>query len=393
MFYLFLLILIIFFFLSYKIIRKLNINIFISILCTLLIIYILLNPQQCMDFTIQGVKLFFFSVFPSLFPFLVIINMIISFGGVNIYSKLLGNLICKPLGLPKNCSLVLIISVFCGYPLGARYASDLYEKNLIDFKTYERLLNIASNGSPLFIIGAVGTSMLSNSNIGYLLLISNIISCIFMSFILPNRYTRKEQNYISSATSNACTENLGVAFKNSIEDAIKTCLSIGGFITIFSVIINIIKSNAIFNIALYKLVHAFNISPEIIEGLSLGFIEITNGCNIISKSAINIDFKIILISFLIGFSGLSIISQVYSMVYKFNVSMKKYIFYKTIQGIINSIITFLLCKIYIFSFSKETFVSSIKYITITPSQIYILIILFISIPFIFNKLKNLFHTC
>ena len=174
-------------FLLFKLFKTLNINILITIICSLIILQIILAPNICIHYTISGAKLFFNAVFPSLFPFLVVINIIISYDGIHIYSKLLGNIICKPLKLPKECNFALLISVLCGYPLGARYTCDLYEKNIIDLNTCERLLNIASNSSPLFIIGSVGASMMLSAKIGYILLLSNILSCIFMGFIIPSK--------------------------------------------------------------------------------------------------------------------------------------------------------------------------------------------------------------
>ncbi len=383
--YIFLLIILLF--ILYKLIKGYGFNAILTILASLLIIYIIANPKECMGFTIDGVKLFFNSVFPSLFPFLVLINMIISFGGIQIYSKILGKIISYPLGLSKNCSLAILISTFCGYPLGARYSSDIYERNLIDFKTYERLLNIASNGSPLFIIGAVGTAMLGNIYMGYLLLLSNFLSCIAMGLILPNRYKNNNSTSSKNVFVYGNNLNIGVAFKNSIEDAIKNALSIGGFIVIFSVIINIIKGNVLFNITLEKISALTTIPFEVIQGLILGMIEITNGCSIITKSSIDLNTKLLLLSFLITFSGLSITSQVYSLVYKFKVSMKKYLFYKTIQGAISSLITLLLCKLPLFNFSQETFLQN-GYYNINSSQIYLIVILVILFPLIVTKIES-----
>ncbi len=181
-------------FLIYLLFRKSSKNLLLTTLFSLLIIYIILNPKDCIAFTINGAKLFFYSVFPSLFPFLVIVNLIFSFGGIEIYSKFLGKLLCTPLRLPKECSVVILASLFCGYPLGSRYACELYERKVIDKPTFERLLNIATNGSPLFIIGSVGTAMLHSAFLGYILLISNALSCIVMGLILPTKKTNKYTN-------------------------------------------------------------------------------------------------------------------------------------------------------------------------------------------------------
>ena len=276
------------------------------------------------------------------FPFLVIVNLIFSFGGIEIYSKIFGKILCTPLRLPKECSVVILASLFCGYPLGSRYACELYEERVIDKATLERLLNIATNGSPLFIIGTVGTAMLNSTFLGYILLISNALSCIIMGLILPTKKTIKYSSYSNSsvaATQIKENPNFGVALKNALEDATKTCLSIGSFVIIFSVIINIIKSSGIYHTALTVLCSNGIINYSVLDGLFLGFIEITNGCSIVTTSSLSLNIKILICSFLIGFSGLSITFQVYSFVYKHHVSIKKYLSLKVLQGIICTLIT------------------------------------------------------
>ncbi len=379
--------------LIYLLLKNTSKNLIFTVAFSAMIFYIVLNPKNCMIFTIAGAKLFFYSVFPSLFPFLVIVNLIFAFGGIEIYSKLLGKVICTPLRLPKECSVVLMASIFCGYPLGARYASELYELKIIDKKTFERLLNIASNGSPLFIIGTVGTSMLHSSFLGYMLIIANILSCIIMGLVIPRK--KANTHYASPNSSVAVTKisnampNLGVALKYSLEDATKTCLSIGSFVIIFSVFINIIKSSELYHTALTILCSSGLITYDFLDSLFLGFIEITNGCNIAASSALNLNTKVLICSFLIGFSGLSITSQVYSFVYKYKISMKKYFSLKIIQGVICTIITFLFLKFPLAMFHQETFLSKPSILSSKTSFLVVIIFIF-TLPVIVKKIKEHF---
>ncbi|MEG1255231.1 sporulation integral membrane protein YlbJ [Clostridium sp.] len=379
--------------LIYFLFKKTSKSFLFTAILSLLIFYIILNPKNCIAFTISGTKLFFYSVFPSLFPFLVIVNLIFAFGGIEIYSKFLGKIICTPLGLPKECSVVLLASIFCGYPLGARYASELYELKRIDKPTFQRLINIATNGSPLFIIGTVGTAMLHSTFLGYILLISNLLSCIIMGLILPGR--TKFKPYSTSKSLVAATKlennsiNFGVVLKDSLEDATKSCLSIGSFVVIFSLLINIIKSSALYRTALATLCISGLIPYDLIDGLFLGFLEITNGCNILSVSTLSINTKVVLCSFLIGFSGLSITSQVYSFLYKYKISMKKYISIKIIQGAICSFITFIFLKLPFTMIEQETFLNKYSILSSKTSFLVILIFLF-ALPVLLKKLKEIF---
>ncbi|MBU3186158.1 sporulation integral membrane protein YlbJ [Clostridium estertheticum] len=378
-------------FLLFKLFKTLKINLSVTLICSLIIVQIILAPNICIQYTISGAKLFFNAIFPSLFPFLVVINIIIGYDGIHIYSKLLGNLICRPLKLPKECNFALLVSVLCGYPLGARYTCDLYEKNIIDLNSCERLLNIASNASPLFILGSVGTAMMFNPKLGYILLLSNILSCIFMGLIIPSKDYAFKIKYRGSNFSKAESSslNIGIILKNSIEDAIKNTLSIGGFIVIFSVITGIIKDNVIFNIVINKLSLIIGASSNFIEGILLGMLEMTNGCYLISSSHSNLYVKLAVLSFLIAFSGLSIISQVYSYTYKYTVSIKKYITRKFFQGIISSILTIILYYIFLNISSIFTFNNMRLY---KNCDLYLIILIILIIPSLLITIIKLFHT-
>ncbi len=357
---------------------KIGNNILITLVCTLFILSIVLNPEAGLNSALNGVKLFVNSVFISIFPFLVLINIMMYYDGVNIYSKVLGNVLCKPINLPKQCSVVLIISILCGYPLGAKYACDLYENGTIDHDTCERLISIASNPSPLFVIGAIGTSMLNNPGFGLLLLISSYVSCAILAIIIPQKkpIVTIKKSKINNTYGKQYT--IGHALKSSIDNAFKVSISIGGFIIFFSVISSIIKNNILFDIVSEFICEILKIQKEILQGAFLGLIEMTNGSNLLSSLEFSNMYKLIIISFLITFSGLSIISQTYSITYKYDFSLIKYVKRKLIQGTISSLITLILYNLNVFNVAKSVFSIDV----IVPKAINLNIIIFIQITFL-----------
>jgi sporulation integral membrane protein YlbJ len=326
-------------------IKQLNIkkNIIICILISIFIILFTLNINQCISAAMDGCKLWYKSILPTTFPFIVICNLLIYYDGINLYSKFLGPLLCKPLGLSKNCSFPIVASILCGYPLGAKYCVDLYSMDYIKKDEYERLLNIASNVGPLFLVGSVAGTLLGNLSLGYILLVGNYLSIIFIGFI-----TKKKRNPIKSSPL-SCPKyqiiNFGSAIKNAIQNGINTTLSIGGFIIIFSVVISLIKSNVYFYIIFEQLETFFRLPVGTLYCLFLGSIEITNGCSIVSTLSLSLPLKLSIISFLCSFSGLAVIAQVSSFVSETKIRYSKYIFFKIIQGIFSFIITYILLKI------------------------------------------------
>lgn len=345
---------------------KIKSNIIFSLLLTLTVIYFIINPKLSMEASLDGAKLFFNSVLPTMFPFMVICNMIINLDGIKLYSKILGPLLCKPLGLSYPCSFALVASFLCGYPLGAKYSTDLYKKGLISHDEFLRLLNIASNIGPLFLLGAVGTSMLGNSTLGYLLLIPSYLSVFVIGIITKNK---KRENSLSLSNhnieENKSSYNLGEVIKKSIEDAAINILVLCGYVIIFSVIIRMVKTLFFTPETLSTLSNLLNIPGDIFSGLFLGGIEVTNGCNIIASSNLSLLGKLSLISFLSSFGGLSIIAQTSSFFYKEKVSMIKYFSYKVLQGIISLVLMFFTYIIFKNNISVLLIESSF-FITLSP---------------------------
>lgn len=326
---------------------KIKSNIIFSLFLTLTVIYFIINPKLSMEASLAGAKLFFNSVLPTMFPFMVICNMIINLDGIKLYSKILGPILCKPLGLSYPCSFALVASFLCGYPLGAKYSTDLYKKGIIEYDEFSRLINIASNTGPLFLLGAVGTSMLGNSTLGYLLLIPSYLSVFIIGIITQNKKREKKISLPNEGiTESKAYYNLGEVIKKSIEDASLNILVLCGYVIMFSVIISMVKTLFISTGTLTSLSSLLNIPEDIFNGLFLGGIEVTNGCNIIASSNLSILSKLSLISFLSSFGGLSIIAQTSSFFYKEKVSITKYFFYKVLQGIISFVLMFFIYIIF-----------------------------------------------
>ncbi|MFA6941946.1 MAG: sporulation integral membrane protein YlbJ [Clostridiaceae bacterium] len=316
--------------------------ILISIL-TLILIKMISAPAVCISYALMGANLFFYKVFPSLFPFIVLCNLIISFNGIEIYSKLIGSIITKPFKISKRSSLVLIISLLCGYPLGAKYAAALYNNGEIDYPSYNKLVNIASNPSPFFVIVAVGLSMLHSLNYGYILIASCYLSCIFMGLIINGK---GKDIYFSG--NNYKNNNIGEALGNSINNGTTSCLLVLSYVIIFSIIIGLIKSSKFINTAFIFFSDITHIDKNIIFSIFSGIIEMTNGCSLVSNINCSIKYKLMMLSFILSFSSFSVILQVNSFIYKTKFSIKKYISRKFIQGLISCAITYIIFTIYSF---------------------------------------------
>lgn len=378
------------FILIFVLLKLLNINknYFVSFLISFCIILFVLNLKDCINASLVGLNLVIKTILPTIFPFSFICNLLICYDGISLYSKILGPLLCRPLKLSKNSSFPIAASVLCGYPLGCKYCCDLYNLGYINKKEFERLLNIASNASPMFLIGSVGATMFGNTKLGFILLIANYLSPLIIGIItIPKGDFNKNSKVMHSGFKKV---SIGSALKTSIENSVNTTLQVGAFVIIFSIIISIIKSNAYISITFKNIEDFLNIPSSSLYGTLLGSIEFTNGCKLISSSTLPLILKLSIISFICSFSGLSVIAQISSFIGDLNISLFKYSFLKFIQGIISFIITFIACIFFVKDTPVSTFPIKTFYI---DNKILLIIycILILSLICTFIKYKKNLH--
>lgn len=299
-----------------------------------------------------GFMLWANNVLPALLPFFICIELIKATNFMEALGKLLQP-IMKPLFNVPGCgAFAIVMGISSGYPVGAKIVSDLRENNCCTKTEGERLLSFTNTSGPLFIIGSVGVGMFGDSKIGLLLLLTHFIASILVGILFRFYKTKDEEkienNYISKNKKAFKFSMLGELMSNAIQNSISTLLLICGYMIFFSVLINILNS---INISLYFskiiecILNILNFPKEISISIINGLLEVTGGISELSSFQ-NIDYIKLLpcIAFVLGFGGFSVCMQVNSILANTDLSIKPYIFGKLLQGIISSILTFLIIK-------------------------------------------------
>ena len=258
----------------------------------------------------------------------------------------------KPLfNIRGEGAFVFIMGIISGYPMGAKLATNFRKNNICSEEECERLLSFTNNSGPLFIIGTVGILMYGNTAIGVLLFITHILACITVGFIFrfwkysDSSISHNSHHIIKSKQTPVTFSNLGSILSESITNSISTILLIGGFVVIFSSIISILKSSgllSVFSISISPILAFFNIDSSFATPLISGFLEITNGINSISNiSNKKISTNLIFTAFLLGFGGISVLLQVFSITSKSDLSIKPYVYGKLLHGVLAAFYTYI----------------------------------------------------
>ena len=319
-----------------KIKPKILIKALFSILVIFIMIAVIIYPDRYLKSTIEGLKLWAFSVLPSLLPFFFLTAVLT---GLEIFSssfKKADNFTIKLLNQPGVSLYAFIISVLSGYPVGSRTVADLYEAKLLSSAEATKASVLASTSSPLFIIGAIGTATFSNKFYGFILFISHVLSAVMVAFTFKN-YGDKATPNQGSIKSNK-VDNL---LHNAVYTSVISTLTVGGYIAVFYVFSEVLFDFKILT-PLSNLINLI-LSPitnkNLGEGIVTGLIECTKGCHLLSKQGANL-FTLPLTAFLISFGGFSIIAQSLTFLSKCKVKPTFFILAKLLQGVYAFILSF-----------------------------------------------------
>jgi len=249
----------------------------------------------------------------------------------------------------------MVMGFTSGFPVGAVLTRNLYEKQMLTADEAERLVSFTNNSSPLFIVGAVGVGMFGDPLAGYLLAVahygSNLLLGIIWGFKSPPRGVQHLSRPITPKgstpqpkTSDSEPDSIGRILGNSINNALNNILAVGGFIVIFSVLTRMLSYWGFIDLiaaSLVKLFSVFNLTYPLAYGLGMGIFEITLGAKTaVAANSPEILPALLAVSAILGFSGLSIIAQVMSIVAGIPIRISFYLLTRIIQTALSITITY-----------------------------------------------------
>lgn len=328
----------------------------IALAALIIIILIILYPNQSLSAALKGLSTWINVVLPALLPFFIASEIMMQLGIVDFLSSLL-NPIMKPLfNCPGHSSFVWIMSITSGYPMGPKLIGSLYEDGSITRIEGQRMLAFCNTSGPLFMIGAVGIGMLGSPEAGKIIAISHYSGALILGLLLrfygKEKTTRKSsvshtsissafRQFINNGSNNG--KSLGSILGDSVRNSMESQLLIGGFIILFSVIINLIMQNDLVN-DLSNIPKTWTFSfpndSQLIKVLGAGILEITTGCQLLGNTIYPLENKLVIASFIIGWGGFSIHSQAISFLANTDFSIPLYFLTKLLHGILSAIITY-----------------------------------------------------
>ncbi|MDQ0417372.1 sporulation integral membrane protein YlbJ [Croceifilum oryzae] len=319
-------------------------------------------PDESFQASLRGLKIWWEVVFPALLPFFITAEILMGFGVVHLLGVLLEPLMRPLFRVPGAGAFVMAVGLISGNPMGAKLTTRLREDKLISKAEAERLVSFTTTAGPLFIFGAVSVGFFENSSLGILLAIAHygsaIIVGICMRFYQKNapmtpRLDRRRANIVIRALRAMHHARLndgrpiGQLLGEAVTSAVQTLLMIGGFIIVFSVLVHLLTFIGITTFLTHLLgflFSLFQLPDSLHHPFIAGIFEMTIGSQVISETSIPIPLliKLSVVSFFIGWNGLSIHAQVASLLSRTDISYKPYFFAKILHGTLACAATWLL---------------------------------------------------
>ncbi|PZE22498.1 nucleoside recognition domain-containing protein [Paenibacillus xerothermodurans] len=340
-------------------------------LALLLVIYIILFPDEAFQSSLQGLSIWWKLVFPALLPFLILTEILRGMGVLHGLGALLEPLLRMLFRLPGVGGWILALGLTAGAPSGAIAVGQLRRDKLVTRDEAERLLALSHLLSPVFLITIVGVGFLHDAKSGLALAVIHYASALLVAFIERFTYVRRiaerqvvlnrraaahavprDGLFVKSAAALRAAQaadgrTFGKLLGDSVSHSVQQLMAVGGLIMIFSVVIHVVTlsgflSSAAQVLAVFGLGAAAQ-TQEQLAAITPGLLEVHLGAYAVSQNNVfSHAWQYALLSAVFAWGGLATHAQVQSFTLNTDIRYSAFLRSRLLLSIIASVAT-LLC--------------------------------------------------
>jgi sporulation integral membrane protein YlbJ len=318
-------------------------------MAALLVVCIIIYPSAVFQSSLNGMSLWWEYVFPALLPFLILSEIMIGSGAVHALGTLLDPFMRFLFRISGHGGWALAMGLFAGYPAGASTTAKLRERNTLQTLEAERVLAISHLCNPAVMIIVIGIGFFHQASLGIFIAIIHYTSAILMGLILRNFVDNKKPVPIEANTSPFFKRALqsakqaqqedgrkfGKLLGDGVTNSIQILMLIGGWMMFFSVLHQVIL----------LLLPQFLSNEAFVTNLLVGLLEPHLGAYAIAQTTnVSIITKVALVGAVLGWSGLSIHSQVKSLLLTSKIRYLPFVIARLLHAALAFILSVLLWK-------------------------------------------------
>ncbi len=326
-------------------IKKILLIALVAALSVLLLIY----PEKGLNSARFGLNIWFSSVLPALFPFMAASFLLLETGIVRLLAHFFAPVTRLLFYAPGESAFVFLASAMSGYPMGARLSAELYASKQITESEAQRIICFTSVSGPVFITGTVCAGLLGMPEAGIYIAAGHYLSAFTVGIVCGLFARRKKQKSaqlpqlsLSDAwrrfkhDAGNCPP-VGDMLSSAIEKALQVLLKVGGFIILFSVILEMLSVTGVMDALRWvymPVARMAGFNADSTQALLYGGMEMTAGCARAAALTLPLFIKLPLIASIISFGGLCVHMQTAAMTASASLKLKGFVTAKSIQAML-----------------------------------------------------------
>jgi len=302
---------------------------------TFCLLLILRNPDAAIAYVTRGLLLCARTVIPSLFPFMVLSELIVAGGFGRAMLRRVSRPLERLLALSEAGCCAFLLGLVCGFPIGARCAVSAYDRGEMTRSECERVLCFSGAPSSAFLISAVGVSLWENRTFGIALYAAVVLSSLLTALLLARLQKNGSASRVDARPLSPAPTLRGASlFAHAVRSATDGILSVSAYVVFFSALTGTIE----------LVLAPLALSPYVLAALTT-LLELSGG---VSQAATlpSRPIAALLTALAVGWSGLSVHCQILSVTDRRDLSLRPYLLSKLLQALLTAALLALL--IYIF---------------------------------------------
>ena len=313
-------------------------TVFAALIVAALIFILLFFSSSTADGVSSGLSNVSGLLIPSLFPFMVLSSFLIRSGVSDFLGRFSEPVLRRLFRLPGEAAPALLLSFIGGFPVGAKCVRLLLDEGKISSSQAERMMLFCVCSGPAFLVTGVGMLMLHDTGAGLLIYVSQLISGIVLGLLAGRISGREDQNPHDDPEPHPA-DMIG-HFVLSCSDAAASVLSLASMVVVFAVVLEISKQSGLSGLICGGLQFLGMDYTEAAAVLPAA-LEVTAGCKTVTETG----GSLWLLAFAVGFGGLCVHFQIFSILGGLKFSKRKWFCFRILNAFLSSVIVYAVCLI------------------------------------------------
>jgi len=322
-----------------------------------------LFPFAVLEASLRGLSIWWEVLFPSLFPFFVISELLIGFGIVHFLGMLLDPVMRPLFRLPGSAGFVVAMGYISGYPVSARLTARLREQELISRAEGERIVAFTTTSDPIFLIGAVSVGFFQQPAIAPLLAAAHYGGSLLVGLAMrlhdrrgpvtpAVRRNGSGRGGRLAAALNAMHEarladgrDIGRLLQDAVRSALRLMMVVGGLVVFFAVVMEVLARAGVMGLlqtALGTVLAAAGLPAGFTAPFAAGLFEVTLGARSAAGGGAGLIHQAAAAAWVLSWAGLSVHAQVASLLSRSGLRYWPFLAARGLHGLFAFLLVYLL---------------------------------------------------